>query len=53
MPALESVANRPKRKNSTTSQKRGMIAELLKGSSNDVLLHWDHGAFWGGTHVFV
>ncbi|CAN0514412.1 unnamed protein product, partial [Ectocarpus sp. 12 AP-2014] len=37
----ESVANAPKRKNLTTSEKRGMIDELLKGSTNGVLQHGD------------
>ena len=37
------VASTPKRKILTTSQKRSMIAELLKDSNNGVLLHGDFG----------
>ena len=37
----ESAANTPKRKNLTTSEKRGMIAELLKGSNKGELVHGD------------
>ena len=43
MSASESAANPPKRNNLTTSQKRGMIDELLKGSTNGVLIHGDLG----------
>ena len=41
MSAAESAASRPKRKNLTTPEKKGMIAELLKGSNNGVLGHGD------------
>eukprot|EP00903_Cladosiphon_okamuranus_P013263 g12367.t1 len=41
MSAAESAASRPKRKNLTTPEKKGMVAELLKGSTNGVLSHGD------------
>ena len=52
MSASESAANPPKRKNLTTSQKRGMIDELFKGSTNGVLIHGDLGrvADMNGQH---
>ena len=37
----ESAADTPKRKNLTTSEKRAMIAELLKGSNNGKLFQGD------------
>ncbi|CAM9645655.1 unnamed protein product, partial [Ascophyllum nodosum] len=44
-----------KRKNLTTSQKRGMIDELFKGSTNGVLIHGDLGrvADMNGQHRYT